>query len=269
MRTVILPDPDDFEAWRDAARTLILLQVPPDQIIWQNGTADDLFATTDPLPKATGTIPVPRAFVNLAQSAICHSAPDRFSLLYTLLWRLQTQRALITDYADPLVRRIDDLAKSVRRDIHKMRAFVRFREVDGRYVAWFEPDHHVVRANAAFFVRRFASMQWSILTPVVSIHWDGKTLAEQPGAEQKDAPDGDPVEDVWKSYYASIFNPARVKIGAMTKEMPKKYWKNMPETALIPGLIQSAKAREAGMIDRQTISGDTDAAWAGLRDEAR
>jgi uracil-DNA glycosylase len=269
MRTVILPDPDDFDAWRDAARTLILLQVPPDQIIWQNGTADDLFANTDPLPKATGTIPVPRAFVNLAQSAICHSAPDRFSLLYTLLWRLQTQRALITDYADPLIRRIDDLAKSVRRDIHKMRAFVRFREVDGRYVAWFEPDHYVVRANAAFFVRRFASMQWSILTPAVSIHWDGKTLAERPGAEQKDAPDGDPVEDVWKSYYASIFNPARVKIGAMTKEMPKKYWKNMPETALIPGLIQSAQAREAGMIDRQTISGDTDAAWAGLRDEAR
>jgi hypothetical protein len=67
----------------------------------------------------------------------------------------------------------------------------------------------------------------------LSIHWDGETLTEGPGATRADAPDGDPVEETWKTYYASIFNPARVKIKAMTKEMPKKYWKNMPETALV------------------------------------
>ncbi len=268
MRTVSLPLPDDFDAWRDSARALILLGTPPDQVIWQIGAADDLFATGDPLPETVGTIPVPRAFVELAKSAICHSAPERFALLYTLLWRLQAQRALIEDHADPQMRHIGDLAKSVRRDIHKMRAFVRFREIDGRYVAWFEPDHHIVRANAGFFVRRFAAMRWSILTPALSIHWDGETLTEGPGAEKSDAPDGDPVEEVWKTYYASTFNPARVKIGAMTKEMPKKYWKNMPETALIPELIASAQAREAGMIERRVTNGNNSTAWTALRDEA-
>jgi uracil-DNA glycosylase len=268
MRTVTLPQPDDFDAWRDSARALILLKTPPGQVIWQTGPAGDLFATTDPLPATTGSIPVPRAFIDVAKRAICHSAPDRFALLYTLLWRLRTQRGLITDHADPLVRRIDDLAKSVRRDIHKMRAFVRFRELDDRYVAWFEPDHHIVRANASFFVRRFASMRWSILAPALSIHWDGQMLTEGPGAKKSDAPEGDPVEDVWKTYYASTFNPARVKVGAMTKEMPKKYWKNMPETALIPALIANAQAREVAMIDRRTSGGDEPAAWEALRDEA-
>jgi uracil-DNA glycosylase len=268
MRTVTLPHPDDFDAWRDAARALILLKAPPDQVIWQTGPANDLFATADPLPPTTGSITVPRAFITVAKSAICHSTPGRFALLYILLWRLQTQRGLIIDHADPLVRRIDDLAKSVRRDIHKMRAFVRFREVDGHYVAWFEPDHHIVRANVSFFVRRFASMRWSILTPALSIHWDGQALTEGPGAQKSDAPAGDPVEDVWRTYYASTFNPARVKIGAMTKEMPKKYWKNMPETALIPGLIANAQAREAAMIDRRTSGGNEPAAWEALRDEA-
>ncbi len=268
MRTVSLALPDDFGTWRDSARALILLGTPPDQVIWQTGATDDLFATGDPLPETAGTIPVPLAFIELAKSAICHSAPERFALLYTLLWRLQAQRALIEDHADPQMRRIGDLAKSVRRDIHKMRAFVRFREIDGRYVAWFEPDHHIVRANAGFFVRRFASMRWSILTPALSIHWDGETLTEGPGAEKSDAPDGDPVEEVWKTYYASTFNPARVKIGAMTKEMPKKYWKNMPETALIPELIASAQAREAGMIERRVTNGNNSAAWTALRDEA-
>ena len=46
-------------------------------------------------------------------------------------------------------------------------------------------------------------------------------------------PSGDPAEELWRKYYASIFNPARLKVGAMLKEMPRKYWKNMPETALI------------------------------------
>ena len=104
-------------------------------------------------------------------------------------------------------------------------------------------------ATAGFFVRRFTSMRWSILTPELSIHWDGSTLTEGPGATRGDAPEGDPVEEVWKTYYASIFNPARVKVKAMTKEMPKKYWKNMPETALIGELLAGAQKREAAMIE--------------------
>lgn len=251
MQTIILPEPDDFDGWRVAARELIIRNVPPDQILWQCGAPDDLFATVEPLPHVEGSIGVPRAFIGLAKDAICHRSPTRFALLYTLLWRLQEDRGIIGDAADPLVRQVGDLAKSVRRDVHKMRAFVRFRDVQGHFVAWFEPDHYIVRKNAGFFVRRFASMQWSILTPILSIHWDGTMLTEGPGAERTDAPAGDPVEDVWKAYYASTFNPARVKVGAMMKEMPKKYWKNMPETALIPTLLAEAQSRETAMINRR------------------
>ncbi len=277
MRVVTLTEPDDFDGWRDAARALAASDVPPGDIVWQVGdTPVDLFATTadpDPITPAPG-FAVPRAFLDVARSAVLSSEPERFALLYTLLHRLRREPRLMSDRADPLVRRIDIIAKDVRRDIHKMRAFLRFREVadDGapRFVAWFEPDHHIVRANAGFFIDRFASMRWSILTPTVSIHWDGKTLTEGPGASKADAPDGDPTEEVWKTYYASIFNPARVKIGAMLKEMPRKYWKNMPETALVPALIAGAQARESAMIAtaRATTGGDGDAAWAALRDEA-
>ncbi|MDP1909758.1 MAG: UdgX family uracil-DNA binding protein, partial [Hyphomicrobium sp.] len=160
---------------------------------------------------------------------------------------------------------------------HKMHAFVRFREVEdgdgARFVAWFEPDHHIVRREAGFFVRRFANMRWSILTPELAIHWDGTALTEGPGAVRRDAPDGDPVEETWKTYYASIFNPARVKVKAMTKEMPKKYWKNMPETALIGGLLAAAQNREAAMIEtsknqNMVPRSNVKASWTALRDEA-
>ena len=254
VHRVVLDAPDDVDGWRDAARRLAIAGVEPDRVTWQVGDAGgDLFGDA-PLPPAPirAAFSVPRAFVDLAETAILHSDPERFALLYALLVRLRDRPGLMEDKADPLLRLIDMLAKAVRRDIHKMPAFVRFREVEeddgARFVAWFEPEHHIVRANAGFFVRRFATMRWSILTPAISIHWDGEALREGPGATRADAPDGDPVEALWKGYYAAIFNPARLKTGAMLSEMPKKYWRNLPEAALIPDLVAGAQAREAAMI---------------------
>ncbi|MEC3909862.1 UdgX family uracil-DNA binding protein [Sphingobium sp. CR2-8] len=282
MYRVALTDPDDFDGWRDAARRLAVNGVDPADVVWQVGaTSGDLFGDT-PLPpdRTESGFSVPRAFVNLAECAILHSDPERFALLYALLCRLRGRPGLMEDKADPLLRRIDGLAKAVRRDIHKMRAFVRFREMaegDGvRFVAWFEPDHHIVRANAGFFMRRFAAMRWSILTPEVSIHWDGERLTEGPGASRQDAPDGDPIEALWQGYYAAIFNPARLKTGAMLSEMPKKYWRNLPEAALIPDLIAGAQAREAAMIATAPLpakapparQGNIATVWASVRQAA-
>lgn len=251
--------PDDFDGWRDLARRLVQADVPPDRVAWDvpGGQGADLFATgSRRLPVPPADAPLPRAsahFLQIAKSAILHTDPTRFSLLYRLLWRLQANPRLMDDAADADVRAAAMLARTVRRDIHKMRAFLRFRcvdEPDGRerFVAWFEPDHHILRANAGFFVRRFTQMRWSILTPQGALHWDGDTLLEGPPATRADAPAGDPVEALWRGYYASIFNPARLKIGAMLKEMPRKYWKNMPEAALIPQLVAGAQAREAQMV---------------------
>ncbi|MET0247545.1 MAG: UdgX family uracil-DNA binding protein [Sphingomonas sp.] len=276
MRVVSLEAEDDFDGWRDAARALVAARVPPSEVVWQVGDQPvDLFGDEAVLaPAASAGLRVPRAFLDLAKTVVLHSEPERFALLYALLAGLATEPRRIDDRADPLVRRLEDLARSVRRDIHKMRAFVRFRELaepeGSRFVAWFEPDHHIVRANAQFFVNRFASMRWSILTPETSIHWDGETLREGPGATREDAPADDPVEAVWKTYYSSIFNPARLKVGMMLREMPRKYWKNMPETALVSELIAGAREREVAMVNtaRAATGGNIEAAWAALRDEA-
>ncbi|WEK48449.1 MAG: UdgX family uracil-DNA binding protein [Candidatus Andeanibacterium colombiense] len=250
--SVTLERPDDFDGWRDAARACLMAGLPPDAVSW----AGDLFASAAPIPPPAPDAEQPkvsRAFLQLAQTALIHSEPQRFDLLYRLLWRLQRDPRLLEDHADLLIRRLEALAREVRRDIHKMRAFVRFRAVEDewgeRFVAWFEPEHHILRRNAGFFVNRFASMRWSILTPRGSLDWDGEILREGPPARRGDAPQGDPTEALWRDYYAATFNPARLKIGAMLKEMPRKYWKNMPETALIPQLVAGARARELAMVD--------------------
>jgi uracil-DNA glycosylase len=250
---VTLAASDDFEGWRDAARDLAEAGVPASAVVWEvEGGESDLFASESAQPAAP-SFPVPRAFVELARDVVCHSDPGRFALLYTMLIRLKADRHTLDDEADALVRRLHNLAKAVRRDLHKMHAFVRFREIDDRFVAFFEPEHHIVRRAASFFVNRFANMHWSILTPELSIHWDGNALSEGPGATRADAPSEDALEDVWRTYYANIFNPARLKVGAMLREMPKKYWRNMPETSLVQPLIAGARTRELEMIDASAV----------------
>ncbi len=253
MHTAVLARPDDFDGWRDAARRLAVAQVPPGEIVWQVGeTATDLLAGSAEAVPAGAAFNVPKAFIDLARRIVCHSDGERFALLYAALAELRTRPKLLDDPADPLVRRLSELAKSVGRDVHKMRAFVRFREVadpEGeRFAAWFEPEHHIVRLNAGFFARRFTNMRWSILTPRECVHWDGAALDFTPGAVRAEAPDGDPLEETWRTYFSSIFNPARLKVKAMTAEMPKKYWKNLPEAALVPGLIAGAEERTRMMI---------------------
>ncbi|GAC1344052.1 MAG: UdgX family uracil-DNA binding protein [Acetobacteraceae bacterium] len=261
MRSVTLAHEVDWEGWRTAARGLALEGVAPGDVVWSVGRPDDLFAegARDPAPAVAGAFTLPRALVQLAETAIQARDPERFAVLYRLIWRAHGgEKHLLEITTDPEVQRVQRLAQAVRRDTHKMRAFVRFREVvepEGtRYVSWFEPDHYIVEANAPFFVRRFATMVWSVLTPYRSAHWTGTELEFGPGALPSDVPDDDRLEAYWRTYYSSIFNPARLKIGAMTSEMPRKYWRNLPEAAAIPELIRTAAGRVDRMVDQPVIS---------------
>jgi uracil-DNA glycosylase len=252
--TIHFASPTDFDGWRTAARALALNDVPPHDIIWQSGETNDLFADQTTLPSipAGSALNVSRIFIDRAEAVICHSDPGRFDLLYRLLWRMRREPKLLQVASDPDVIRFMQLEKSVRRDIHKMRAFVRFVEVGegdaARYVAWFEPDHFIVERNAPFFVRRFTGMNWAILTPKGSAMWDGENLTIGPPAMRADAPGEDAQNELWRTYFASIFNPARLKVKAMQAEMPKKYWRNLPEASLIPHLISNAERLASEMV---------------------
>ncbi len=262
MRSVVLAHEVDWGAWRAAARALALSDVAPDDVVWSVRNVEDLFAEPEPDAETAapaGTFTVPRALVSLAETAIQARDPERFALLYRLIWRAHRgEKHLLEMTTDPEVQRVQRLAQAVRRDTHKMQAFVRFREVaepEGtRYVSWFEPEHYIVEANAGFFTRRFATMTWSILTPYRSVHWDGETLRFDVGASPADVPDDDRLEAYWRAYYSSIFNPARLKIGAMRSEMPQKYWRNLPEAAAIPELIRTASGRVDAMVEQPVFS---------------
>lgn len=269
---ISLKDGADLEGFRMAVRRLIAARTDPNDVVWETASQPTLFDA--PLIERLAPIPLPSTVQQIIRLVVCHRDPERFALLYILIWRLtHGEPALLQIPSDPLIARLWRMEKAIRRDLHKMHAFVRFRRVEDeqsgeRFVAWFEPDHFILEAVAPFFITRFRSLAWSIVTPIGSLAWDGRSLTQGPPGRREDVPQSDEFEAGWGRYYASTFNPARVNVAQMQKEMPKKYWRNMPETKLIPDLLRSAGSRvHSIMTTRPTASRKKDPARAVARRE--
>lgn len=241
-----------FASFRERARALLAEGRAPADVSIRAGSTpqSSLFGeATKPSAASLAPLRVSRHFVDLAEIAALHREEGRFDLLYRVLHRLANgrERALLDIATDPDVARLNAMVQSVRRDEHKMHAYVRFRRVvlDGqeRFVAWYQPDHYIVPLVAPFFRDRFPSMRWTLLTPDAAAHWDGETISFGPGATRRDAPSGDELEDLFRSYYRSVFNPARVNLKVMRGHMPQRRWQDLPETQIVRELAASAVQR--------------------------
>jgi DNA polymerase len=259
LQQIHLASPTDLAGFRRAARRLLASSTPPDQVMWHSSGAEA--APDAPESAAAPAIHVAPDFLALCETVILHSDVARFELLYRLLWRMAREPGLKHDPLDADRLKAQHLAQAVRRDMHKMKAFVRFRTVLDEtfralptggplHVAWFEPEHHIVEAIAPFFARRFTQMRWVILTPQRCLAWDGARMRFSPGAPKSDAPPPDAGEALWLTYYQNIFNPARLKLRMMQKEMPRRYWHNLPEAHLISTLASDSGLRQQKMVDQ-------------------
>ncbi|QDV23616.1 UdgX family uracil-DNA binding protein [Aureliella helgolandensis] len=251
----------DFQDWRDTARRFLWAEVPPESLRFNRIDGQpSLFdgGGVNALPQPLGSVKrnaVPRPFLSLAETVSFHRDSGRWNLLYRILWRLtHGEPNLLEITTDDDMHRMATMEKAVRRDSHKMKAFVRFRKVDRdgveHYIAWHRPDHRIVKRVAPFFARRFKAMHWTILTPSESVVWDQKTLQYGSGVARSEAPDSDELEELWLTYYGSIFNPARIKTSMMKSEMPVKHWPTLPETKIIDDLLEDAPRRVQEMIER-------------------
>ena len=240
-----------FEDWRTAVRELIALRVPPESVEWAASEADgDLFsaaATTPSIaaPSAASSLRLPRELVEMLASAACFCVADRWAFLYKVVWRWQLGERDVMSAADLDGARLYAMVKAVRREEHDMHAYVRFRErkeEDGapRFVAWFEPTHEVLPQVALHFARRMGNVTWMIATPAATVLWDGQHLHDAPPRIRSAADIDDAGEALWLTYYRSIFNPARLNADLLRSHIPSRFWKNLPEGAIVPAMISGA-----------------------------
>jgi len=252
----------NFIAWRDAARDLLMHDIAPEAITWagQGGAADLLMgAAPDHVPVPASAHPrvsIPRSLMDMLQNAACCRQHDRWAFLYRVLWRWTHGEHDVQSAADIDGARLHQMVKAVRREEHDMHAYIRFRERapelgDPRFVAWFEPAHDVLPQVAEHFVSRMGKVTWLIATPDASVMWDGATLHNTGPLANSAADLVDAGEALWLTYYRSIFNPARLNAQLMQSHIPSRFWKHLPEGAIVPEMVSNAAmgARRTGQLE--------------------
>jgi DNA polymerase len=244
-----------FAEWREAARELLTHGVAPEAVNWAvPGT--DLFSSAPasmapthnaavPLPEPKPAPHLPRSLMDMLATAACCRVPDRWAFLYRVVWRWQQGEHDVQSAADEDGARLHAMVKAVHREEHDMHAYIRFRERPAeagppRFVAWFEPRHDVLPQVAQHFVSRMGKVSWMIATPDASVLWDGATLHNCGPLVDSSADLDDAGEALWLTYYRSIFNPARVNAPLLYSHIPARFWKGLPEGALVPQMVSQA-----------------------------
>ncbi len=257
----------DLSGWRAVARSLLEIGASPEDIHWLDEEAAPSLLeqmsgeTTGVLPGkpfASGgsvDVRVSRSFLECARYVLRHRDSVRLQTLYRVLWRLVHGEVHLLDLeGDPDVHRLRSLEREVRQDVDRMRAFVRFRRVvddhSESFVAFHRSDHPILPLVVPFFTNRFPGMRWAILTPDESVHYDGERIRFGVGASPRSAPSHDELEELWRGYYESVFNPSRVNLRLMHTHMPKRYWTTLPETQSVPELVRGASRDTRAMRDR-------------------
>jgi probable DNA metabolism protein len=127
VRSVTLPQECGEDTFRRIARSCLAQGLHPDDVVFDTDGTGSLFEPAE--PRDAPAILMPRRLVDIVSDVVCHSAEDRFALLYRLLWRIHAgERHLLDRAADPDVQRAQRYAKAVERDVYRMHAFVRFAE---------------------------------------------------------------------------------------------------------------------------------------------
>jgi uracil-DNA glycosylase len=206
MPDVALLRETDWDGWRAATRAHVLAGTPPEALRWSVDPA--AFA---PPPQVAGGFGLPRALVALAAQALQARDPERFALLYRLVWRAHAGVPVLEDLGDPDVRRARALARAVRAEAHRMRSLLRYLPAPGgdRFLGWYAPAQYVLEANAPVLARWYPDVAVSLLTPDGSAHWDaGLEVRFGPAVDPAAVPDDAALRAYWAEFGADLLGAA-------------------------------------------------------------
>lgn len=171
------------------------------------------------------------------------------TLLQYIQYAFSSEVYMEEDYSNPAVLGVFQTAKKVWREKHRMEAFVRFqRTADELYYAVIEPDYNVLPIIAEHFRSRYADQRWMIYdarrkygmyfdldsVDTVQIQFadavsDGKNVSSV-------YDEGEAIyQELWKQYFRSVNIAARKNTKLHIQQMPRRYWKYLPEKSPVMG----------------------------------
>ena len=134
---------------------------------------------------------------------------------------------------------IEKLCMKVRREAHRMKGFVRFRQTgDDRYLALFAPRYDVLPLIRRHFESRFADQTWIIYDTSrnYGLCYDRhKTRELRLDIGDLKAPGNDDVgeeqlcQKLWHRYYTAVNISSRNNPKLHLRQLPRRYWRYLPE----------------------------------------
>ncbi|AZI20927.1 TIGR03915 family putative DNA repair protein [Chryseobacterium taklimakanense] len=144
--------------------------------------------------------------------------------------------------ADPDMLEISKILKSMRREIHRMHAFVRFERLkDNLYFAKIEPDFDVLPLIGNHFEKRYADQKWMIfdlkrhygliydLENVDFFYPESAQVKNLKNPEQFHHEEEKHFQKMWQNYFVKTGIPSRKNMKLHIQHVPKRYWKYLTE----------------------------------------
>lgn len=168
------------------------------------------------------------------------------------------------NFGHPAVIAVTQMERSVSRERHRMKAFIRFQETaDGIFYAPIEPDFNVLPLISKFFQDRYANQRWIIydLRRKYGLYYDLDKVEE---IVLEQTPQMKLTDDLlhgkeqlygllWNDYFRSTNIPARKNMKLHIRHVPKRYWKYLTEKQVAEKLYFIAIIPPKGISDEVTL----------------
>ncbi|MBF9252023.1 TIGR03915 family putative DNA repair protein [Pontibacter sp. 172403-2] len=182
-----------------------------------------------------------------AQQALYHTylweQPGFEQLIFDYIRLAFAQEASIEgNYAAPCVLQVQQAARQVYREKHRMEAFVRFRKTaDDLFYATISPDYNVLPLIVQHFEKRYADQRWAIYDTRrrYGAYYDltATSLIELELPHQRHATlhaaalhgEEDKYRQLWQVYFDQVNIPERRNPKLHLRHIPRRYWKYLSE----------------------------------------
>ncbi|ARW11223.1 UdgX family uracil-DNA binding protein [Acetobacter ascendens] len=222
MVEIVLAHQVDLATWRAATRHYAQKQVLPESITWRVADKGQTPWVLEAPDSADNDAPLnlPRKLVTAVLEALQAHPPERFELLYRVVYRFTHDLLDMEDLReDPDIQQLRKLVQSVKQETEQFRlAFSTFSFQRQSKSLHYTPQNYIVEANGRFCIERDAQ-PWEVITPYRRMWWDGNQLHFAPGEAEAEHVSA----EMWQKDGQGI-------------------WLGYPNTVLVPTLEDVAQA---------------------------
>lgn len=166
-------------------------------------------------------------------------------LIFRYICKLfNNKRSIESDFSDPDVLEMMQIARKVRNEAEHVRQFVRFQKAsDDTFFAPISPIYNALPLAIDHFVDRFSDQKWLIYdmqrkygfyydlktTQEITLDSEGSHLLTGKLDENMMAEDEKLFQQLWKNYFNALTIKERINPKLQRQHMPKRFWKYLTE----------------------------------------